>query len=99
MINSKIQDPGGQLITETPDPDLSTDLEPQPCLLEDFGKLTEEIFRDLAAMVGVDETQGVESAPLGVAGAGAGRILGQVGLHQGQRLLLVAPKQKSMLKG
>jgi hypothetical protein len=45
----------------------------------------------------VDETQGVESAPLGVAGAGAGRILGQVGLHQGQRLLLVAPKQKSML--
>jgi len=50
-------------------------------------------------MVGVDETQGVESAPLGVAGAGAGRVLRQVGLHQGQRLLLVAPKQKSMLKG
>jgi hypothetical protein len=49
-------------------------------------------------MVGVDETQGVESAPLGVAGAGAGRVLRQVGLHQGQRLLLVAPKQKSKLK-
>ncbi len=48
-------------------------------------------------MVGVDETQGVESAPLGVAGAGAGRVLRQVGLHQGQRLLLVAPKQNSML--
>jgi hypothetical protein len=48
-------------------------------------------------MVGVDEAQGVESAPLGVAGAGAGRVLRQVGLHQGQRLLLVAPKQKSML--
>jgi hypothetical protein len=46
-------------------------------------------------MVGMDEAQGVESAPLGVAGAGAGRVLRQVGLHQGQRLLLVAPKQKS----
>ncbi len=45
----------------------------------------------------MDETQGVESAPLGVAGAGAGRVLGQVRLHQGQRLLLVTPKQKSVL--
>jgi len=55
-------------------------------------KPTKEVFRDLAPMVGMDEAQGVQAATLRVAGAGPRRVLRQVGLHQGQRLLLVTPE-------
>jgi hypothetical protein len=57
--------------------------------------LVEEILGDLPAVVGVYETEGVEATTLGVAGAGGRGVLGEVGLHQGDRLLLVAAMDHS----
>lgn len=55
------------------------------CVLE----LLEEVVADGGAVVGVDEAEGVEAAALRVAGGGA-RLLGQVALHEGERVRLVA---------
>jgi hypothetical protein len=52
---------------------------------------TKQVLRDLAPVIGMYEAEGVEAATLRIARAGSRRIFRQVGLHQGQRLLLVTP--------
>ena len=51
--------------------------------------LLEQVFSDLAAVVGVDESERVQAAALGVAGT-VGGVLGKVTLHERERPGLVA---------
>merc|ERR1719422_243915 len=49
-----------------------------------------KILRDLSAVVGVDQSKSKQSSPLSISGAGGCAVLGKVGLHQTQAVLLVA---------
>ena len=48
--------------------------------------LSQEILGDILAMVGVDQSQGVQASSLGVARAGARRVLVITGLQQTQQI-------------
>jgi len=48
--------------------------------------LSKKIVGDLSSVIGVDQTKGIKTPTLSVAGA-VGGILGQVVLHQGQGVL------------